>query len=155
MVVFYGNEISIGLMLACWLFWTAAGSSLAGRLAARAWQPRRLMAGIQVLIAAILPWTIIAVRAAKGLLQTVPGEVLGPGAMLLTSFSALGPLCILSGALFTAGSQVYAKTATTSASEATGSVYLWEAVGASAGGVVDRKSTRLNSTHLVISYAVF
>src|ERR1039457_6621111 len=136
MVVFYGNEISIGLMLACWLFWTAAGSSLAGRLAARAWQPRRLMAGIQVLIAAILPWTIIAVRAAKGLLQTVPGEVLGPGAMLLTSFSALGPLCILSGALFTAGSQVYAKTATTSASEATGSVYLWEAVGASAGGVV-------------------
>lgn len=143
MVVFYGNESSIGLMLASWLFWTAAGSSLAGRLAAsfvaRARQARRLMAGIQVLIAAILPWTILAVRAAKGLLQTVPGEVLGPGAMLLTSFSALGPLCILSGALFTAGSRVYAATATTaamSASEATGSVYLWEAVGSSGGGVV-------------------
>ena len=35
MVVFYGNESSIGLMLASWLFWTAAGSSLAGRVAAR------------------------------------------------------------------------------------------------------------------------
>jgi spermidine synthase len=35
MVVFYGNEISIGLMLGSWLFWTAAGSSLAGRFAAR------------------------------------------------------------------------------------------------------------------------
>jgi spermidine synthase len=94
------------------------------------------MAGIQVLIAAILPWTVLAVRAAKGLLQTVPGEVLGPGAMLLTSFSTLGPLSILSGALFTAGSRVYAKTAATSAGEATGSVYLWEAVGSSGGGVV-------------------
>jgi spermidine synthase len=157
MVIFYGNEISIGLMLGSWLFWTAAGSSLAGHFAARARQPRRLMAGIQVLIAAILPWTILAVRAARGLLQTVPGEVLGPGAMLLTSFSTLGPLCILSGALFTAGSKVYATTYATKAScrtasehsrdghrsltvaariEATGWVYLWEAVGSSGGGVV-------------------
>ncbi|MGO9260186.1 MAG: fused MFS/spermidine synthase [Bryobacteraceae bacterium] len=136
MVVFYGNESSIGLMLGSWLFWTAAGSSMAGRLAARARQPRRLMAGIQVLIAAILPWTILAVRAAKGLLQTVPGEVLGPGAMLLTSFSTLGPLCILSGSLFTAGSRVYATMATRPATEATGSVYLWEAAGSSGGGVM-------------------
>jgi spermidine synthase len=136
MVVFYGNESSIGLMLGSWLFWTAAGSSLAGRFAARARQPRRLMAGIQVLIAAILPWTILAVRAAKGLLETVPGEVLGPGAMLLTSFSALGPLCILSGSLFTAGSHVYATMAPRFAGQATGSVYLWEAVGSSGGGVM-------------------
>ena len=35
LVVFYGNESSLGLMLGSWLFWTAAGSSLAGRLAAR------------------------------------------------------------------------------------------------------------------------
>jgi spermidine synthase len=136
MVVFYGNESSLGLMLASWFFWTAAGSSLAGYLATRARQPRRLMAGIQVLIAAILPCTILAVRAAKGLLQTVPGEVLGPGPMLLTSFCTLGPLCILSGALFTVGSKVYQTAADTSAGESTGSVYLWEAVGSSGGGML-------------------
>jgi len=122
MAVFYGNETSLGLMLASWLFWTAAGSSLAGRVR----QPRRAMAGIQALVAAILPATILAVRASKGLLQTAPGEVLGPGAMLLTSFSTMGPLCALSGALFAAGSRICE----------TGSVYLWEAVGSSAGGVV-------------------
>ena len=136
MVVFYGNESSLGLMLASWFFWTAAGSSLAGYFATRARQPRRVMATIQVLIAAILPCTILAVRAAKGLLQTVPGEVLGPGAMLLTSFSVLGPLSILSGALFTVGSRVYQTAAGASAGESTGSVYLWEAVGSSGGGVV-------------------
>ena len=136
MVVFYGNESSLGLMLASWFFWTAAGSTLAGRFAAIARQPRRLMAAIQVLIAVILPCTILAVRAAKGLLQTVPGEVLGPGTMLLTSFCVLGPLCILSGALFTVGSRVYQTAAASSTGEATGSVYLWEAVGSSGGGVV-------------------
>jgi len=92
-------------MLASWLFWTAAGTAvLAGRLASRGRQPRCLMAAIQVLVAAILPWTSRPCAAAKGLLQTVPGEVLGPAAMLLTSFAVLGPLCISCGALFTAGS---------------------------------------------------
>lgn len=126
MAVFYGNETSIGLMLASWLFWTAVGSSLAGPVAARVREPRRLMAGMQVLVAATLPATVLAVRASKGLLQTVPGEVLGPGAMLLTSFCALGPLCLLSGALFMVGSRM----------AAAGVVYLWEAVGSSAGGLV-------------------
>ena len=30
-VVFYGNEISLGIMLAGWLLWTAIGSSVSGR----------------------------------------------------------------------------------------------------------------------------
>jgi len=136
MVVFDGNEISIGLMLASWLFWTAAGSSLAGRVAARPRNPWALMAATQMLIAAVLPATVMAVRAAKGVLQTVPGEVLGPGPMLLTSLAALGPLCILSGALFTAGSRLFATATSTSAGAATGSVYLREAVGSSGGGLL-------------------
>ena len=35
MVVFYGNEISLGLMLGSWLFWTAVGSGDRGPLRAR------------------------------------------------------------------------------------------------------------------------
>lgn len=135
MVVFYGNEISIGLMLASWLLWTAAGSSLAGKPAARGRHPRRLMAAIQTLIAGVLPGAVLAVGAAKGLLQTVPGEVLGPAPALVTSLVVLGPFCLLSGALFTSASEVYRRAAGASAGEATGSVYLWEAVGSSAGGL--------------------
>ena len=134
MAVFYGNEISIGLTLASWLVWTAAGSGLAGRVAAGVRDPRRAMAGIQVLLAAALPGTVLAVRAAREIWQTVPGEVLGPGPMLATSLAVLAPLCVLSGALFTAGSRIFA--AETGAGEATGTVYLWEAVGAAGGGLV-------------------
>jgi pheromone shutdown protein TraB len=32
-VVFNGNEISLGILLATWLFWTAAGSGLSSVLA--------------------------------------------------------------------------------------------------------------------------
>ena len=43
-VLFYGNEASLGLMLANWLLWTALGSSALGRLARRGFDPRKLMA---------------------------------------------------------------------------------------------------------------
>jgi hypothetical protein len=41
MVVFYGNEMSLGWMLASWLLWTAIGSSDLGRLVTRVRQPHR------------------------------------------------------------------------------------------------------------------
>jgi hypothetical protein len=50
MVVSYGNEISLGVMLASWLLWTALGSSVLGRLSARASDPKKLMATLQVLL---------------------------------------------------------------------------------------------------------
>ena len=56
-VVFYGNEISLGIMLAGWLLWTAIGSSLAGQVSARLRDSRRLMACLETLIAAVFPLT--------------------------------------------------------------------------------------------------
>jgi spermidine synthase len=129
MVVFYGNEISLGLMLASWLFWTAAGSAIAGRVAR---EPRRLMAGLEALVAVALPATILVVRASRSVLETVPGESLGPGPMLLGSLLTLSVFCVLSGALFAAGSRLYGDDVATS----TGSVYLLEALGSAAGGML-------------------
>ncbi len=129
MVVFCGNEISLGLMLGSWLFWTAVGSGIAGRFAR---EPRRLMAGLEALVALALPATILAVRASRAALATVPGESLGPGPMLLGSLATLSLFCMLSGALFAAGSRLYGDDVATS----TGSVYLLEALGSAAGGML-------------------
>jgi spermidine synthase len=136
MVVFCGNEISLGLMLGSWLFWTAAGSGMAGRVAARTLQPRRLMAGLEALVAVALPVAILAVRASRAVLETVPGESLGPGPMLLGSLATLSLFCVVSGALFATGSRLRADRAATSTGEATASVYLLEALGAAAGGIL-------------------
>jgi spermidine synthase len=129
MVVFCGNEISLGLMLGSWLFWTAVGSGVAGRFAR---EPRRVMAGLEALVALALPATILAVRASRAALATVPGESLGPGPMLLGSLLTLSLFCMLSGALFAAGSRLYGEDVATS----TGSVYLLEALGSAAGGML-------------------
>ena len=135
-VVFCGNEISLGLMLANWLLWTAIGASLLGRLSARVRAPRKLVAGLEGLIAAAFPLSILAVRASKSAFQAVPGEILGPGSMLLTSLGTLGLFCALSGWLFAAGSRLYAEEAAASTAAATGSVYLLEALGSGAGGIL-------------------
>lgn len=135
MVVFCGNEISLGLMLAGWLFWTAVGSALLGRLGARA-NPRRLMAELQVLIALAFPATILAVRASRGVFHPVPGEILAPETMLLTSFLVLSVFCFVSGGLFTIGSRLYAREAAASTAAATGAMYLLEAAGSGLGGIL-------------------
>lgn len=135
-VVFCGNEISLGLMLANWLLWTALGSSLLGRLSAPVRSPRKLVAGLEVLIAAAFPASILAVRASKSAFHSLPGEILGPGPMFLTSLAALSVFCALSGWLFTAGSRLYAIEAGSSTAQATSSVYLLEALGSGVGGIL-------------------
>jgi spermidine synthase len=135
-VVFYGNEVSLGLMLASWLLWTALGSSLLGRIAGWVRKPRRLMAGLQLLISLAFPLTILAVRSSKTVFQPIPGEILGPGPMLLTSLVALSLFCVVSGCLFAAGSRLYADAVGASMATATGSVYLLEAVGSGVGGLL-------------------
>ena len=136
MVVFYGNEISLGLMLAGWLFWTAVGSAVAGRVAAPPERVRRFVAGLETLVGVALPVTVLAVRASKEALQSVAGESLSPGAMLLGSVATLSVFCVFSGALFAAGSRLYAQQAAASTAEASATVYLLEALGSAAGGIL-------------------
>src|ERR1039458_3238848 len=102
LVVFYGNELALGVMLANWLFWTALGSSLMGLGAKRARNPRKLLAGLETLAAFTLPVTLLAVRAGKAFFYSVPGEIFGPVPMFLTSFVALSAFCLISGGLFAA-----------------------------------------------------
>jgi spermidine synthase len=135
-VVFYGNEISLGIMLAAWLLWTAIGSSALGRVSGRLSDFRRLMASLETLIAVVFPLTIFAVRASRPVLQSVPGEILGPAPMFLTSFTTLSLFCLLSGGLFAAGSRLCGEEARTSTASAASAVYLLEAAGSGLGGIL-------------------
>ena len=135
-VVFYGNEISFGVMLAGWLLWTALGSSLLGRIGARAWDPAKLMAALQVLLALLLPATIFAVRASRSVFHALPGELLGPAPIFLTCLITLSCFCAVSGWAFVAGTRFHARECSSSAPVAVNSVYLLEAVGSALGGIL-------------------
>ena len=135
-VVFYGNELSLGLMLGNWLLWTAVGSSLVGRLAAYFANPRHLVAGLQVAVAVVFPLTVFAVRASRSVFQATPGELLGPWPMFLTSLVTLSAFCMVSGFLFAAGSRLYAQETGSNLAAGTASLYLLEAAGSGAGGIL-------------------
>jgi spermidine synthase len=136
LVVFYGNELALGVTLANWLLWTALGASLLGRWAMSSGHPRKLVAGLQVLLAFALPLTLLAVRVSKGFCQSIPGEILGPVPMILTSCATLSVFCVISGGLFAAGSRLFADMTGASTATATGAVYLLEAAGSGVGGVI-------------------
>lgn len=128
-VLFQGNEISIGIALAAWLLWTAAGSALAGR--------RKIgVPALELLAAVALPLSVAGVRAARLALRAMPGEELGPGPMLLAALVALAPFCLVSGALFAAASRMWSVERGLPTSASTAAVYLFEAIGAGIGGVL-------------------
>lgn len=136
MVVFSGNEISLGIMLATWLFWTAAGSIVCSSLALRESCSRRVVAVLECLLGVSLPLTIWALRSSKSLFQTVPGELVGPVPVLLASLVCLSVFCVAGGALFVAGARMYGHECSVDARRAVSAAYLLEAAGSGLGGIV-------------------
>jgi spermidine synthase len=135
-VVFNGNEISLGMLLAAWLFWTAAGSSLSSVLALGERNPRHTIATLECLLAISLLPTIWALRASKSIFQTVPGELVGPLPMALASLACLGVFCLASGALFVVAARMVETECAVSARAATSSAYMLEAIGSGLGGIL-------------------
>jgi len=138
---FFGNELSIALVLAVWLIAVAAGSAAGSRLAPRLTFPDRAFGWTQIALAAIFPVALLTTR----LLQPghpTPGQVLGPGAMLLTSLYALAPVCVVGGCQFViaaraAGVQPWrAARREDRAVPPIAIVYALEAVGAVMGGIL-------------------
>ena len=135
-VVFNGNEISMGIMMATWLLWTAAGSRLASSSAFLQGSARRMICALECLLSASLPSTIWALRASRALFQTVPGESVGPIPMLLTSLVCLSVFCVLSGALFVVAARMYQEECVVPGGVAAGSAYMLEAAGSGFGGIL-------------------
>jgi spermidine synthase len=135
-VVFNGNEKSLGVMLATWLFWTAAGSSVSSVFGLGSSNPRQAAAALECLLAVSLPPTIWILRASKSFFQTVPGELVGPLPMLLASLICLSLFCVVSGALFTVAARMYETEFRVSVRVAASSAYLLEAAGSAIGGLV-------------------
>jgi spermidine synthase len=134
--VFGGNEISLGIMLATWLFWTAIGSYVSSRLKLGENNARRTVAVIECLLGVSLLPTIWLLRASRTVFQTVPGELVGPVPMILTSLVCLSVFCALSGCLFVFATRMYAQTCSVSDRVATSSAYLLEAAGSGVGGIL-------------------
>ena len=88
-VVFYGNELALGVILASWLFWVSFGSGFLGRLVDRLKNKEKLLSNIQIFTAVFLPLNILLIRNIKSILKIAGGEIIGFVPMLGSSFLSL------------------------------------------------------------------
>jgi spermidine synthase len=134
-VLFNGNELSLGLALAAWLAWTAVGSAVSGWLTQRSADVSIAAGIVECLCGLSLPFTLVALRSARALLQTVPGELFSPGRTALICLVCVSVFCVLSGALFALAAQLLRKSHAALPQLASSSAYLFETAGCALGGI--------------------
>jgi spermidine synthase len=134
LVLFYGNELSTGLIFASWLLWTAMGSTLAGRYGTRLAQDIWVLPGVLALLALLLPASVLWIRAARIIWAIPRGEMVGPLSMLWISLAGTGLFCLTSGALFGLAWSRLASHSGNGSNQPL-AIYLGEALGAAMGGL--------------------
>ena len=134
MVAFYGNELTLGIMLAVWLFWVGLGSALGNKIAIRWIQTPQRLSWLYLLISLLTLTTVVLIRFSKQILGTAPAEIVGFIPMLLFALVALSPLCLVLGVTFVLNSKAWAFDETRVF--AVNRVYLWESLGAGIAGFV-------------------
>ncbi len=134
--LFNGNELSLGIVLAAWLAWTAAGSWLTGRLTRSCVDVRNRVATVECLCGLSLPLTVVALRESRAMLQSVPGELLDPARTALICFVCMSIFCVLSGSVFSLAAQMLRQTQKASSRRAGSYAYMLETAGSSIGGIV-------------------
>lgn len=134
-VICYGNELSLGVILASWLFWISVGSLLAGRLAGRLNIGEGFLSGTQTITSLALPLNIYLLRNIKSLLDIPVGKIMGLVPLLAISFSSLAIICMIFGFTFTLISKIASEKARLPSKEI-GRIYMFEGLGASIGGLL-------------------
>jgi spermidine synthase len=136
LMVFHGNEFSIGLILAAWLAWVGVGSRLGAALADRTRRPLFLLTLSAAGVLLALPATILLIRVLRGFFDVLPGAYLSLPDMTVSCFLLVAPVCLLLGAQFVLLSRVWRESDRAADTSSAGKTYLGEAAGNMAGGIL-------------------
>ena len=147
LLVFYGNEVSLGAFYGGWLLWVAVGAAAAVAVRGRAAGPRALswLRRLLVLMPALLAGQVLVIRTVR-LWMDVPAVELVPfGQLLAATFLVTVPTGVAIGLAFPLACEALARPGSAGTDvtgrvargvEAVSRVYVLEAVGALAGGIL-------------------
>ncbi|UCH12173.1 MAG: spermine synthase [Candidatus Omnitrophota bacterium] len=156
LIKFYGNELSIGIILANWLILEAAGAFFVGKRIEHIKRKIETFIILQLIFCLSLPLVVYLTRVLNIIFGLTPGEGLGIVPIFCSSFILLLPISIPHGALFTFGCRIYSSFQGSDVSVegikgkpslgggVIGKVYVYEAFGTLIGGIV--------FTYLLIRY---
>ncbi|MDD5680043.1 MAG: fused MFS/spermidine synthase [Candidatus Omnitrophica bacterium] len=135
LTIFYGNELSIGTILAGWLLLISAGSIIAGKFCEHIKRKLESFSVILMLLSFAIPLTVFLSRTIKHAMGLMPGEIIGFGPVFYISIIALSVFCVPYGFLFPLGARIYSQFYSDKA-ESTGSVFFLETAGTVIGGII-------------------
>ena len=107
LITFYGNELSIGIILANWLILEAIGAFFLGKRVERISRQLQGFVSLHLLFSLSLPFAIYSTRILKEIIGATLGEGLGLLPIFLSSFFILALPSIAHGALFTFCCKIY------------------------------------------------
>ncbi len=136
LMVFHGNELSLGLILAAWLFWTAGGSRLGAFLGESITQTVTWLTLNSAALLLVLPGSIFLIRNLRGFLDILPGAYLSLGDMFLACFLLLAPACLLLGMQFIALAKAWREQDQVRDTSGAVKTYMGEAAGNMLGGIL-------------------
>ena len=136
LVSFYGNELTVGIILANWVFLEAIGALLLGRLIDRI--RRRLLAFCVLNIVFLFGFflCLYLARTFKVILNVPSGLGLGINTIFWSSFLILLPVSFTHGGLFSFCVKIYASSPKYVEGQAVGRVYFWEMLGTILAGII-------------------
>jgi predicted membrane-bound spermidine synthase/Na+-translocating ferredoxin:NAD+ oxidoreductase RnfG subunit len=148
LVVFYGNEVSLGAFFGSWLFWVAAGSVSVLLWRRRAWieQPLPLLRSLLLALPFLLAVQITATRLVRHLLEVSAAEFVPLGELFAAILIITLPTSFAVGLAFPLACKALGKTTPTVVKTGSGEtqatvravsgLYIFDAIGAMAGGVL-------------------
>ncbi len=138
LVVFYGNELCLGVIFACWLLGVAIGAGIAARITDRIQQKLLFYLLLFMLLCFLFPLQIYSIRILRNLLHVPPGEFIAPVKLLFGALCTITPFSFFIGAIFPVACSLFPIANSQSSppdSRSIGRVYIAEAVGSIIGGV--------------------
>jgi len=135
LIVFSGNEFSIGIIIGSWIVWEALGAFFGGKTSDRIREHGRLLSWLMLLFSVAFPLSIYLTRIMKILMGVSPDMGVGIVETLYYSLIIFFPTGFFHGMLFTVACGMLSKI-NESASSSIGKVYFYEMLGTIAGGVL-------------------
>ncbi len=143
LIVFSGNEFTIGMILANWLLTESLGSYFVGKTAEKLKNKVSMFVLLSTIFFLFLPIAVFITRNIKTILGISVGEGLGIIEIFLSSLLILSTVSIIHGASFTYGCKIYSELISQRI-PSIAKVYIFETLGTILGGVV--------LTYLMIPY---
>ena len=133
LILFSGNELSIGIIIGSWVIWEAIGSFLGGKGNRR--DPLHLLMLSIILFSISFPVSVYLARTFKTIAGISPGLGIGLLPTFFSSVVILLPTGFLHGFFFTVACSAYNEMTDEGASS-TGKVYFYEMLGTIIGGIL-------------------